>query len=209
MIKAILDFSGYAGAALLPAAQTTHDQLALNIALFPELPVAPTDLATLITTYEQALAKKSSRASADFLAFEVARINLESALGENGGYVNIVAKGDATIVSKSGYPSYETKFSPDYSAPGAPTVVVLRQGTVSGSIVGRFRPQRRRMPNEAWTCTSDPNVEANWKLAGIFNRGKATLTNFEPGTTVWVRFRTIGLNGIEGAWSDPAKIMVV
>jgi len=33
--------------------------------------------------------------------------------------------------------------------------------------------------------------------------------NFDPGTTVWVRFRTIGLNGIDGAWSDPAKIMVV
>ena len=65
------------------------------------------------------------------------------------------------------------------------------------------------MPNEVWTCTGDPNVEANWKLAAIFSRGRGFLTNFEPGTTLWVRVRTIGLNGIEGAWSDPAKIMVV
>ena len=155
------------------------------------------------------MTKKSSRASADFLAFEVARLNLESALGDDGAYVNIVAKGDAMIVSKSGYPSYETKFSPDYSAPGAPTGVVLRHGTVSGTIVCRFRPERRRMPNEIWTASGDPNAEANWKLAGIFSRGKATLTNLEPGSTVWVRVRTIGLDGIEGAWSDPAKIMVV
>ena len=50
---------------------------------------------------------------------------------------------------------------------------------------------------------------ANWNLVGIFNGGKATLTGFAPGTTVWSRVRTIGLKGIEGAWSDPAKIMVV
>ena len=209
MTKAIIDFSGYTGDALLPAAQTTHDQLNLNVATFPEPPTTLAALTTLILNYGEALAKKASRARADFIAFEVARLNLESALGDNGAYVNIVAKGDPMIVSKSGYPSYEPKFSPDYSAPGAPANVALRQGTVSGSIVCRFQPERRRMPNEAWTCTTDPNVEANWKAAGIFNRGKATLMNFDPGTTVWVRFRTIGLNGIDGAWSDPAKIMVV
>jgi len=198
MTKAIIDFSGYTGDALLPAAQTTHDELNTNVATFPEPPPTLADLTTLIQNYGEALAKKASRARADFIAF-----------GDNGAYVNIVAKGDPMIVSKSGYPSYEPKFSPDYSAPGAPANVVLRQGTVSSSMVCRFQPERRRMPNEAWTCTSDPNVEANWKGAGIFNRGKATLMNFDPGTTVWVRFRTIGLNGIEGAWSDPAKLMVV
>jgi hypothetical protein len=30
-----------------------------------------------------------------------------------------------------------------------------------------------------------------------------------PGTTVWVRVRTTGLKGVMGAWSDPAKIIVV
>ncbi len=30
-----------------------------------------------------------------------------------------------------------------------------------------------------------------------------------PGTTVWVRVRTCGTGGVMGAWSDPAKIVVV
>lgn len=209
MIKAITDFSGYAGAALLPAAQTIHDRLAANPAIFTDPPVDPEALALILLSYEQALAKKSSRATEDFIAFEAVRATLEGALGEDGAYVNIIAKGDPVIVGKSGYPSYETKTTPDYSAPGAPANVVVRQGTVSGSFVCRFRPVRRRMPNEVWTCTGDPNVESNWKLTGIFSRGKANLTNFEPGATVWARVRTIGLNGINGAWSDPAKIMVV
>jgi hypothetical protein len=30
-----------------------------------------------------------------------------------------------------------------------------------------------------------------------------------PGTTLGVRVRTAGIRGVMGAWSDPAKIMVV
>ena len=57
--------------------------------------------------------------------------------------------------------------------------------------------------------STDPNVEANWKSYGMFSGGKAVLSGFTPGTTVWVRARTVGLKGVMGAWSDPAKIMVV
>jgi len=110
----------------------------------------------LIKTFDGALAKKSSKATADFIAFEVERVNLEGALGDDGAYVNIVAKGDAMIVSKSGYPTYETGAAPDYSAPGAPTNVVLRQDMLSGAFVARFHPARRRSINEAQTCIGDP-----------------------------------------------------
>ena len=80
---------------------------------------------------------------------------------------------------------------------------------LSGSFVARYRPSRSRSVNEASVCTSDPNVETNWTAAGIFHSGKATLTGFAPGTTVWSRFRTVGLKSVMGAWSDPAKIIVV
>jgi hypothetical protein len=54
-----------------------------------------------------------------------------------------------------------------------------------------------------------PNVEANWHEAGLFGGGKAVLSGIVPGTTLWVRVRTAGIKGVMGAWSDPAKIMVV
>jgi hypothetical protein len=39
--------------------------------------------------------------------------------------------------------------------------------------------------------------------------GKANLGGFTPGTVIWVRVRTVGLKGVMGAWSGPAKLIVV
>ncbi len=80
---------------------------------------------------------------------------------------------------------------------------------MSGDVDTRFHPSRDHSMNELHTCTGDPNIEANWLLHGIYSGGKATLSGLTPGTTVWVRVRTLGLQGVVGAWSDPAKIMVV
>jgi hypothetical protein len=85
----------------------------------------------------------------------------------------------------------------------------LRQGDLSGSAIARYQASRSNSINQVQTCIGDPNVEANWKDAGMFSGGKATIRGITPGTTVWVRVRTAGLKGIMGAWSAPAKIMVV
>jgi hypothetical protein len=153
--------------------------------------------------------KKASRAVADNAAFNVARQALENALSGIGDYVNIVADGNESLVLKSGFPFYETGFSPDLSPPDAPTDLVLRYGNLTGVIVTRYRPRRTPSLNELQTCTADPNSEANWKTAGMFSGGKASIPGFNPGTTVWVRARTAGLKGVMGAGSETGKIMVV
>ena len=208
-IKAIIDFSGYAGPALGPAAQTIHDKTLANAATFTALPVSMTALATLIGTFSLALAKKASRATADVIAFNVARHELEVALGLLGGYVNLVAKGDAVIVEKSGFPSYDTSHPAQTAPPAAPTDLRLRLGDLSGQFVARYHPERSPSINEVQTCTGDPNVEANWHFAGMFSGGKATVGGIASGTAVWVRVRTAGIKGVMGAWSDPARIVVV
>ena len=63
--------------------------------------------------------------------------------------------------------------------------------------------------NEVQKCTGDPTVEANWQHAGMFGGGKATIASLTPGALVWIRVRTCGLQGLMGAWSDPAQIRVV
>jgi hypothetical protein len=108
---------------------------------------------------------------------------LEEGLAGIGGCVNTVAKGDLQIILSTAFPYYETNNTPDYSAPAAPTNLVLRQGDSSGEAVARFRPIRRKSMNELQTCTGDPNVETNWKTVGLFS-GKATLTAIVPGTTI-------------------------
>jgi hypothetical protein len=40
-------------------------------------------------------------------------------------------------------------------------------------------------------------------------RKAETVSGITPATTPWVRVRTVGLKGVTGEWSDPAKIIVV
>jgi len=208
-VKAIIDFSGYTAADLAPVAQTIHDKMTTNAASFTAPPTTMAALQTLITTFNTKLAAKASRATADMIAFDVARHDLEVALGHLGNYVNTTANGDPVIVEKSGFPSYETGAPALATPPAAPTDLRLRHGTLSGEIVARYRPDRQHSFNEAQTCTGDPAVEANWTHAGMFSGGKATLSGLTPGALIWIRVRTCGAKGVMGAWSDPAQIRVV
>jgi hypothetical protein len=76
---------------------------------------------------------------------------------------------------------------------------------MSGEAEARFRPKRRRSPSEVQKCEGDPGVEANWVTVGIFTGGKANLRGIIPGTTIWVRARTIGLRNVMGAWERHGK----
>jgi hypothetical protein len=211
MTKAIIDFSVYTGPELLPVGKTVHDKMTDNAATFttPAPPVTMAALQTFIDTFEDTLSKKSSHAIADTIAFNIARNDLEVALGDLGNYVNTVAKGDPAIVEKSGFPSFDTTRVVDTAPPAAPQDLRLRQGDLSGEIVARYKPARQHSANEVQTTVGDPNSATGWTHAGIFTNGKATLGGNAPGSTVWVRVRTAGLKGVMGAWSDPAKIMAV
>ena len=210
MTKAIIDFSGYSGPDLLPASQTIHDEITTNAATFATPPLTMAAFQLLIDAFQTALNKKASKATADIIAFNVARNDLETALGNLGNYVNIIADGDPSIVVKSGFPSYETApRSADTAPPAAPQNLVVRQGDLSGTLVVRYQPDRQHSINDVQINTGDPNKESDWKPAGMFSGGKANLAGFTPGTVIWVRVRTVGLKGVMGAWSDPAKIMVV
>jgi hypothetical protein len=209
MFKAITDFSGYPGSDLITSSQTISDAMTPIMSQFPNCPLTMAAFDTLIENCNTALKKKASKAIADTAAFNVARALLEEGLAGIGSCVNTVAKGDLQIVLSTAFPYYETNNTPDYSAPEAPTNLVLRQGDSSGEAVGRYRPRRRKSMNEVQKCTGDPNTEANWQTVGMFSGGKATLPGIVPGTTIWVRVRTIGLENVRGAWSETGKIMVV
>ncbi|MFN0079179.1 MAG: hypothetical protein ACKVY0_22170 [Prosthecobacter sp.] len=207
--KAIIDFSGYTSPELGPDAHTIHDKMTTNAATFANPTVTMTALATLITTFDTALINRASGAKADVLALSDARDALEEALGVLGNYVNGIAKGDPLIVEQSGFPSYETTRTADTSPPAAPTNLRLRQGSLSGAIVARYKPDRQQSTNEVQITTGDPNSEAAWQTKGMFQGGKAEMSGFTPGSVVWVRVRTVGLKGVMGAWSDPAQIRVL
>ena len=207
--KAIVDFSNYPAVELAPVARIIHDQMSANAATFPSPPVSMAALLILIDDFAAKLAAKASGARADTLAFQTARKALEPALGLLGGYVNFVTQGDAAIVLLSGIPSYGTARPVSSGPPAAPANLRLQHGPLSGSIIARCRADRGRSTNEAQVTSGNPSIEAGWQHAVSFSGGKATLTGLTVGSTVWVRVRTIGPNGVMGAWSDPAKITVI
>ena len=67
----------------------------------------------------------------------------------------------------------------------------------------------RNANDEVQSTTGDPNQEADWQVAGLFQGCRAELSGFAPGGVVWVRVRAVGLRGVMGAWSDPAQIRVL
>lgn len=207
--KVVIDFSGYSADELGTTAQAIHDSIVANAALFPNLPFTMVAFQATITDYMAKNVARASKATSDILAFAVARHELEDDLNVLGNYINSVANGDPMTCDASGFPTYTTGNAPDPTPPAAPTDLRLRQGDLSGSVIARWKADRARSMNQVYTCIGDPNVEANWKEAGLFGGGKAVLSGIVPGTTLWVRVRTAGIKGVMGAWSDPAKIMVV
>jgi len=89
MTKAIIDFSGYTGPDLFPASQTIHDEMTTNSATFTTPPLTMAAFQLLIDAFKAALNKKASKATADIIMFNVARNDLETALGN---FVNIAEK---------------------------------------------------------------------------------------------------------------------
>ncbi|MEQ1862544.1 MAG: hypothetical protein ABMA13_21705 [Chthoniobacteraceae bacterium] len=206
--NAIIDFSPYTAAEFGPVAQLIHDKMTTNAATFTAPPTSMAALQTLVTTYDTKLTARASNASADVLAFHVARTGLEEALHDLGIYVNLVAKGDPMILEKSGFPSYDSTPTPLPAHPAAPENVKLRNGDGSGTVTGRCKPDRANSTNVAQITTGDPNNEAGWQQVLIFNGGKAVITGLTVGSIVWVRFATVGAGGQLGDWSDPARIVV-
>ena len=207
--KAITDFSNYTAAELGPVAQHIHDQMTAHAATFAAPTVGMAALATLVSDYSTKLAARAGRATAAVIAFKTARADLETALGRLGNYVNDKAQGDAATVEQSGFPSYGTARPAVAGPPAAPTNLRLRQGDLSGSFLARYQSQRQPSTNEVQINTGNPNTEADWHTRGIFKGQKAEITGVTPGTSVWVRVRTVGLRGVMGDWSDSAEMMVV
>lgn len=208
-IKVIIDFTDYTTSELLALARTIHERFAQHTDVFSDPPVTVAQMGALAEDYAQKMVDRQTRAAADVLALKQARTALEQALRVLGGYVNGLAKGRADIADKSGFPSFPTARTRDFSPPAAPANLRLRHLTLSGGVLARYVPPRRRGANEVQITTGDPNDESGWKIHGYFPGGLAELTGLPPGALIWVRVRAVGLRGVMGAWSDPAQIRVL
>jgi hypothetical protein len=206
--KAVVDFSREADGDLQAPSKKIHDDMDANAATFPSLPLTLAAFLTFIGNYVTALGNALKGGSDRINLKNDARTALENALYELGTYVNLVAKGDQTIVDQSGFPSYTTdRVQSTGGVTFIPQNVRWEDGTVGGEEILRWKGDGTKSMYEAQTCTGDPNNPANWNYRGSFSGGKAVLKGFTAGTVIWGRVRKIGKGGEVGDWSDPAQIM--
>lgn len=185
--KAVVDFSRYGDGELQAPSQKIHDNLVTNATTFPSLPLTMAAFNTLITTFGTALGNALKGGSDRVNTKNNARTALEEALYELGTYVNLVAKGEQTIVDLSGFPSYTTdRVQSTGGVTFIPQNVRWEDGTVGGEEILRWRGDGTKSMYEVQSCTGDPNT---------------------AGTVIWGRVRKIGKGGEVGDWSDPAQIM--
>jgi len=207
--KAVVDFSKYPDGGLAGPGRTIHDTIAANAAVFPNLPVTMAAFDTQLDDWDTVLGESLKGGTDRTNAKNAARAALEETLFQLGTYVNLVAKGDQSIIDKSGFPGYTTERASSSSGVDfVPENVRWEHGTVSGQEVLRWKGDGTHSMYEVHVCTGDPNTPANWTDRGAFSGGRAVLDGFTPGTVIWGRVRKLGKSGDYGNWSDPAQIRV-
>ena len=208
MNKARVNFSGEPEGNLSGPAHNIHTKMVANATTFTNPPVAMPAFLTIVDAWDLALEKAEDRSRDNITAKSNARDALEEALRKLGGYVNTIADGDLAKIELSGFPSYSTVRPAGGGSMFVPQNLRLERTPVSGMFVAKWQGDGSRAVYEAQICLTDPNVAANWTYRGSFTGGRAELSGFTPGATVWVRVRKIGTRGETGGWSDAASIMV-
>ena len=122
-------------------------------------------------------------------------------------YVQETSGGDPAIIAKA---NLDTK---SQSAPVGKLPQVqnlsLTTGDEPGAVDGHWDAVSGRKSYEHQHCTSDPAVEANWKMVGSSSASKTTFTDLNSGTRLWARVRAKGTKPAnDGPWSQPATIIV-
>ncbi len=168
---------------------------------FPTPPVTPVDLAAKADALEASILEaingsRAARAARDARVMEV-RGNLRSV----ADYVRMVAQGDATKLTTSGF---ELAKRPEpVGIPGTARDMQARMTNSKGTLELRWRSVHGARGYQVWMTASDPNVEANWEAIGYTTKASHLVTDLESYKAYWFCVSAIGAAG-EGLPCDPA-----
>ena len=208
MYKARVDFTGEPDGNLSGPSHNIHTKMGANAALFANPPITMAAFLAIVQGWDIALEQSQPGGSDRITAKNNARIALEDALRKLGGYVNTIADGEQAKVDLSGFPGYDTAHPAGGPVTFIPQNLRLERSGVSGAVIAKWQGDGTRAVYEMQVNPGDPNDLSKYVYKGSFTGGRAELSGFTPGTTVWVRVRKIGTKGETGGWSDPASIMV-
>ncbi len=178
-----------------------------NPALFPSPPVTS---AALRTGAASLLAKEKSAKDARQASMvatserDDAELVADASLTQSADFVQLVSKGDATVITKS---SLEIKGAPVRmkSPPGAPQNLSATTGAKLGEAKLKYT---KPAGTQTFTvqCTATPTDETSWKTILSTQKTTPLVTGVASGR-MWFRIAASGAQG-QGPWSDPATCIV-
>ena len=178
-----------------------------NNAHFPSPPVSPKDAVKAADALESAhKAARDARIQAVLrtaLRDDAARAN-DVIADQLGSYVQMVSKGDETVILSAGMKVMGAKSSPQTMF--APEGFLAVPGKVAGTVAVRWDgvPGAKSYHVE---CALDPSDAAVWTACGKPTKRSFTVTGLVSGKRMWFRVVAIGAAG-QGPWSDPATCYV-
>jgi hypothetical protein len=199
-LRVLRDYNKYPGPQLVTFGYNVAGKL--DIVLFPNLPVLPKDLETLVDTLSAKLADTIMGGPTETAAKKKAQEAVCEALNLDANIVEVVAKHDLETLLKSGYlPVSTNRSSSPLDAPG----ITGLENYGSTKVLLRLTPV-------ANACSYHVQVSADggktWLEAGISRQARRiVLNNLTPGTNYLVRARAIGGSTGASDWSGTSSIM--
>jgi len=120
-------------------------------------------------------------------------------LKHQADYVRTVAQGDPLVLSSSGFALRKERAPITHL--GVPQNLRCRIADRPGCVDLRFDSVRGAHAYQIWTCSNDPLVESNWKVAGMTTRTRYTVTKLASAHYHGFRVNAVGAAG-EGAMSN-------
>jgi hypothetical protein len=200
MKNAIFNISGMPVGSKLTWCRNIIDKMTTNALLFPNPPVSVADFTTHVDALEakQGLMPYGGRTATMERDSALTVVNTDLALLRT--YVNMVAQGNVTVITRSGFPVSRT---PQPSEP-TPRVVIrkVKAGAHPGELaVSCLAVPRSRYFVEVSEADENGNITI-WISTGEYGRRIFIIPGLIPVKKYWVRVRAFGASGF-GPWSDP------
>jgi len=207
--KILLSLSKMTVAEKAALAQTVGAALGANTTTFPSPPVSGGALIAAGTLLTQADAGAKSARQLSLLATskrDDAETALDAALGTSGEFVQLMSKGDASIIALA---TFAVRGAPvrATAAPPAPDPLAASTGTKTGEAKLAWG-KAAGAKGFIIESTVNPTDPTSWKhvMSTATTKRKAVVTGV-PSGRIWFHVAALGTQG-QGAWSDPATCIV-
>ncbi len=188
--------------ALVSKSKTNVTELTGNPAFATPVPSLATFTAAIDRLVTAVAAYDYSRSRQDKLERDLAFADLKALRAELGAYVQSISAGDPELIVSAGFE--EEKVPQPLGELPAPLNVLAMARPYPGSIEVKFSGVKGRLSYQAYICSGDPKVEADWSLVATTGKTRVIINGLESDRVYFFRVAALGATGLS-PMSDSAS----